>query len=99
MEEMLGNNDKVRSIFEDWISWVPPENAWNAFLKFEERMGDMTRCRGILEKYIDSFPAVNSYIKAAKFEEHHRDKDHSRLFYERALAELGHQAFDENFFI
>jgi len=42
---------------------------------------------------------VNSYIKAAKFEESHRNRDQARLFYERALAELGHKAFDENFFV
>lgn len=59
----------------------------------------MDKCRIILEKYIDVFPTVNSYIKAAKFEEYHRHRDQSRLFYERALAELGHKAFDENFFI
>ena len=99
MEEVLGNNDRVRAIFEDWMTWIPTENAWNAFLKFEERMGDNERCRSILEKYIDAFPAVNSYIKAAKFEESHRERDHARLYYERALAELGHKAFDENFFI
>ena len=37
MEEMLGNAEKVRKIFEDWMTWEPPENAWNAYLKFEER--------------------------------------------------------------
>lgn len=69
MEEMLGNHERVRRIFEDWMTWEPNENAWNAFLKFEERMGDMERCRKILERYIDLNPNVNSYIKAAKFEE------------------------------
>jgi crooked neck len=38
-------------------------------------------------------------LKAAKFEEYHRNRDSSRLFYERALAELGPKAFDENFFL
>ena len=37
MEEMLGNYDKVREIFEDWMTWEPKENAWDAYLKFEER--------------------------------------------------------------
>jgi len=99
MEEMLGENEKVRAIFQDWMTWVPPENAWNAYLKFEERQGDLTKCRAILEKFIDSFPAVGSYLKAARFEEQHRDRDHARLFYERCLAELGAQSLDESFFI
>lgn len=40
MEEMLGELDKVRAIFEDWLSWEPLENAWDAYLKFEERNGN-----------------------------------------------------------
>lgn len=99
MEEMLGETEKVRQIFTDWMTWIPGENAWNAFLKFEERSGDMDKCREILEKFIDNFPSVYSYIKAAKFEESHRNRDQTRLYYERCLAELGHKAFDENFFI
>lgn len=99
MEEMLGNADRVRAIFSDWMTWIPPENAWNAYLKFEERSGELVKCKEILEKFIDAFPNVNSYIKAAKFAEYHRDRDQSRLFYERALAELGHKSLDENFFI
>jgi len=66
---MLGNFDKVRKIFEDWMTWEPAENAWNAYLKFEERMGEFDKCRQILERYIDLNPNVNSYLKAARFEE------------------------------
>jgi len=75
MEEMLGEKEKVRQIFTDWMTWIPGENAWNAYLKFEERCGDLDKCREILEKFIDNFPSVNSYIKAAKFEESHRNRD------------------------
>ena len=96
---MLGENDRVRAIFKDWMTWVPPENAWNAYLKFEERVGTLDLCRAILELFIDHFPTPASYLKAAKFEESHRNRDQARLFYERALAELGPKAFDEYFFI
>ena len=37
MEEMLGNVDRVRAIYNDWMTWEPTENAWNTYLKFEER--------------------------------------------------------------
>ena len=37
MEEMVGEFDRARKIFEDWMTWEPQENAWNAYLKFEER--------------------------------------------------------------
>ena len=95
MEEMLGNFAQVRSIFEDWMTWEPTENAWNAYLKFEERQNEIENCRKILERYIDLNPNVQSYIKAAKFEEHHKRRDEARVIYERALAELGKLAFDE----
>jgi crooked neck len=81
------------------MTWEPTENAWDTYIKFEERMGELDNCRKILERFIDINLKVNSYLKAAKFEERHRRRDNARLFYERALAELGKQAWDENFFI
>ena len=38
-------------------------------------------------------------MKAAKFEEKNRLFVHARKMYERALAELGQEALDENFMI
>ena len=38
-------------------------------------------------------------MKAANFEEHQRNHANARLYYERALAELGRRAFNEQFFI
>ena len=70
MEEMLGNKPETRQIFEDWMTWMPQENAWNAFIKFELRNGEIDKCREILERYIDAYPGPNSYVKAANFEEH-----------------------------
>ncbi len=100
MEEMLGNEDNVRRIFEDWMTWNPKEHAWNAYLKFEQRHGSKERCRNVLERFIDSDPMPQSYIKAATFEEHSKDNAAARIFYERALAELGKRAFNsEHLFI
>lgn len=81
------------------MTWQPTEYAWNAFLKFEQRQGQIDNCRGILERYIDVNPLPSSYVKAANFEEHQRAHDKARLNYERALAELGKRAFNEQFFI
>lgn len=56
MEEMIGNFDKVREIFENWLTWEPKENAWDAYIKFEERNGDdVEKCRDILSRYIEIF--------------------------------------------
>ena len=100
MEEMLGNFDKVREIFEEWLSWEPGENAWDAYSKFEERNGgDIERCRSILHRYTEVFPKIFSFIKAAKFEEKHKEFDKARKIFERALSELGKEALDESFLI
>lgn len=97
MEEMLGELVQVRQIFEDWLTWEPSENAWDAYLKFEERNGDDTdRCRSILERLIDAKPSSTSFIKAAKYEEKRRNVFQARKLYERALAEL---VVDEAFLI
>ena len=108
MEEVLGNYDKVREIFESWMSWNPKDTAWLAYLKFEERMGNVQNCRNILERFIDVEPnigdqeatdAVGRYLKAAIFEEKMNNRERARLFYERALAELGEASLKESFFL
>ena len=40
MEELLGNYQAARALFERWMSWKPLERGWLFFLKFEERMGE-----------------------------------------------------------
>lgn len=96
MEEILGEIENARRIFQAWMTWKPEENAWNAFLKFEERHGDPENVRKVLESFIDAHPLPRTYIKAANFE---KNPERKRLYYERAIAELGEKAFEENFFI
>jgi crooked neck len=73
MEEMLGNFDKVREIFEDWLTWEPKENAWDTYVSFEERNGaDVEKTRSIMQRYTEVFPNTAAYMKAAKFEEKNR---------------------------
>lgn len=38
-------------------------------------------------------------MKAAKYEEKMNDKERARLYYERALAELGEASLRESFFL
>jgi len=108
MEEVLGNYEKVREIFESWMTWSPRDTAWMAYLKFEERMNSVENCRNVLERFLDNVPnvgdqeatdAVGRYMKAAKFEEKHNNRDRARLYYERALAELGEASLKEEFFL
>ena len=41
MEEILENYEKVREVYDSWMTWVPGEKAFEAYLKFEERLGDL----------------------------------------------------------
>ena len=108
MEELVSNYDKVREIFESWMSWNPKDTAWMAYLKFEERMKNIQGCRDILERFIDcqvnigdqeAIPEVEKYLKAARFEERYNERERARLLFERALAELGEKALKEDFFL
>lgn len=108
MEELISNYDKVREIFESWMTWNPKDTAWMAYLKFEERMNNIQACRDILERFIDTpfnsgdqkaISEVDKYMKAAKFEEQYNERERARLLYERALAELGEKALVEDFFL
>ena len=37
MEEILGENEKVRKIYQNWLSWNPPQSSWISCLNFEKR--------------------------------------------------------------
>lgn len=39
MEEILGEVEKVRKIYDQWMSWNPPLNAWLSYITFEKRKG------------------------------------------------------------
>lgn len=41
MEEVLCNYEKVRQVYESWMTWNPKDSAWLSYLKFEERMGSV----------------------------------------------------------
>jgi crooked neck len=36
-EEMLDNIAGARQVFERWMAWEPPEEAWLAYIKLEKR--------------------------------------------------------------
>jgi crooked neck len=99
MEEMLGNYLGAREIFEKWMTWKPNDNAWMSYAKFEERMGDINKAREVLYRYIECHNKLQSYQKVAKFEAKHNNKLACRKLYESALADLGDEALNEDFFI
>ena len=50
-------------------------------------------------RQIEVHTVPSSYLKAAKFEEKNKQHNSARAIYERALAELGKDALNENLFI
>ena len=85
-------------IYFRWMTWKPSDNAWMAFAKFEERMGDINKAREVLYRYVESHNKLQSYLKVAKFEAKHNNKLACRKLYESALADLGDEALNEDFF-
>ena len=81
MEEMLGNLDNAREIFERWMKWEPDEEAWNLYLKFEKRYKNWDRVRDIYRRLISLHPQTKNWQKWAKFEEDHTEYGNgARLF-------------------
>ena len=81
------------------MTWKPNDNAWMAYVKFEEIMGDLNKAREVLYRYIECHNNLHSYLKVAKLEIKHINKLASRKLYESALADLGDEALNEDFFI
>ena len=52
MEEMLGNVEGARKIFERWIAHKPDANAWNSFVKFEMRHDNIEHARDVFERLV-----------------------------------------------
>lgn len=99
MEEMLGNYIGAREIFKSWMSWEPEDLSWLAFAKFEERLGELQNAREVLYKYIEVHFNLRAFLRVAKFEEKHGNKESCRKIFESALADLGNEALNEDFFI
>jgi crooked neck len=89
MEEMVGDIPKCRAVFERWMKWMPDDNAWMAFAKFETRHGFPKKAEAIMRNYVNAYPSVKSFCKFAKWAEYEaKDVALARTIYESALVEL-----------
>ena len=43
MEEVTGNVAHCRAVFDRWMEWIPDDNAWLSFARFEMRCGESDR--------------------------------------------------------
>lgn len=97
MEEMVGDIPKCRTVFDRWMEWMPDDNAWMSYARFEGRCGHWELARDIMKRYANAYPSSRSFLRFAKWAEFEaKDPDLARTVYESALVELepeeSHQA-------
>ena len=85
MEEMLGNLEGSREVFDRWMKWEPEETVWYSFIKFEQRYKQWDNIRHIYARLLSIHPSVGNWIKWAEFEEGRGAIEESRSIFERSL--------------
>jgi crooked neck len=85
MEEMLGNLEGAREIFDRWMKWEPEETVWYSFIKFEQRYKQWDHIRHIYARLLSIHPSVSNWIKWAEFEESRCAIEEARSIFEKSL--------------
>ena len=89
LEEMVGDIPKCRAVFERWMKWMPDDNAWLAYGRFETRCGFQERAESILRRYCNAYPCARSMLRFAKWAEWEaKNINLARTVYESSLQEL-----------
>ena len=89
MEEMVGDVAKCRTVFERWMEWMPDDNAWMSFARFEGRCGHWDQAKEVMKRYANTYPSIRSFMRFAKWAEFEaKDVDLARTVFESALVEL-----------
>jgi crooked neck len=89
VEEMVGDLPKCRAVFERWMEWMPDDNAWMSYARFEGRGGHWDHAKAIMRRYANAYPSTRSFLRFAKWAEHEAtDVALARTVYESALVEL-----------
>jgi hypothetical protein len=88
-QEMLGNIDGARAVFERWMQWQPAKSAWVSYIGLETRHGNFDRARSVFERYLLCHATCESYLQYAAFEAKRASTEAARAIYERCAVELG----------
>jgi len=99
MEEMLGNVQGARAIFDRWCEWEPDDHAWSSYVRLEMRANQPERARAVFQRYVGCHNLPRSWIKWAKFEEKQAQTANARAVYEAALQEMDERDHTEELFI
>mmetsp|Transcript_13531 Transcript_13531/g.34014 ORF Transcript_13531/g.34014 Transcript_13531/m.34014 type:complete len:734 (+) Transcript_13531:140-2341(+) len=93
MEELVRDIPKCRAVFERWMKWMPDDNAWTAYARFETRCGGGSggndRAEAVMRRYVNAYPSAKSFMKFAKWAEYEaKNVDLARTIWEASLSEL-----------
>ncbi|KAL3921634.1 MAG: hypothetical protein SGILL_002644 [Bacillariaceae sp.] len=92
MEELVRDIPKCRAVFERWMKWMPDDNAWLAYTRFETRVGAGTpldRAEAVMRRYVNVFPSAKAFLKFSKWAEYEaKNIDLARTIMEACLSEL-----------
>ncbi|KAJ1832564.1 NineTeen Complex (NTC) component, partial [Coemansia sp. RSA 2703] len=99
MEETLGNVSGARDIFNRWMQWEPPEDAWLAFVKLEKRYGEVENVRAVFARMVHVHPQPKAWLRWAAFEEEQGEVEHVRDVFGQAIDRLGIEHADQHVFL
>ena len=94
MEEMVGDIPKCRAVFERWMKWMPDDNAWLSYARFETRCSSgsgesMDRAEAVMRQYVNTYPSARAFLRFAKWAEHEaKDIPLARTIFESLMTEL-----------
>jgi crooked neck len=89
MEELVSDLAKCRSVFERWMKWMPDDNAWLSYARFETRCGQLDRAEAIMRRYVNAYPCARAFLRFAKWAEFEaKNVELARTIFEAALTEL-----------
>ncbi|KAG7355759.1 HAT Half-A-TPR repeat containing protein [Nitzschia inconspicua] len=92
MEELVRDIPKCRAVFERWMKWMPDDNAWLAYARFETRVGagaPLDRAEAVMRRYVNVYPSAKAFLKFSKWAEFEaKNIDLARTILEACLSEL-----------
>ncbi|KAL5554905.1 hypothetical protein UlMin_037141 [Ulmus minor] len=90
--EILENVAGARQIFKRWMNWMPDQQGWFSYIKFELQYNKIDWTRAIFERFFQCHPNVGAWIWFAKFELKNGEVGRARTVYERAAEKLAERA-------
>lgn len=89
MEEMVGDMPKCRAVWERWMKWMPDDNAWTSYARFETRCQQYDRAEQVMRRYVNEYPSARAFLRFAKWAEFDLKKVQlAREIFEACLSEL-----------